>query len=109
MPSRWDACTLVAIQRRSTGAVQRGVQATQGARHAERTSTDRCTTRRRARMTQRARFQKEEGDRWMKLVKLTLLVGAVAALVSVLAIVWPVNAQGTTTATGSRTFVARLN
>lgn len=44
----------------------------------------------------------------MKLAKLSLLFGSLAAIVTVLAVVWTANAQGTPSDT-SRTFVARLN
>ena len=46
----------------------------------------------------------------MILARSLRLVGLVAAVVSILAIAWPVNAQGTTpSTTGSRTMVAKLN
>jgi hypothetical protein len=44
----------------------------------------------------------------MRLLRLTLALGSVAAVVAVVAMVWPVSAQGTQ-AQSSRTFVARLN
>src|SRR5215204_2160742 len=47
----------------------------------------------------------------MMLARPARLLGVVAAIVSILAMAWPVNAQGTTpaTTTGSRTMVAKLN